>query len=57
MLNINEYLVAIIVLLVLFTILWKSTRDMKLNLKAVGYFTTLSTFAILVVIGVNELIK
>lgn len=55
MLNINQYLTAAIVLLVLFIILWRSTRIMNLDLKAIGYFTTLSTFAILLVILVNEL--
>lgn len=56
MLNVNENLIAMIVILILFVILWKSNRIMKLNMKAVGYFTTLSTFAILLVIVVNELI-
>jgi len=56
-LNINEYLTALIVLLILVVILWRGNRIMSLNLKAVGYFTTISTFAILLIIGVNELIK
>jgi hypothetical protein len=55
MLSINEYLTAAIVLLVLFIILWRSTRIMNLNLKALGYFTCLGTFAMLLVIALNEL--
>ncbi|KAF5418060.1 MAG: hypothetical protein C5S49_02150 [Candidatus Methanogaster sp.] len=56
MLDINIYTVAIIVLLVLFLIVWRSSYLLKLNLKAIGYFTILSTLSILLVIGVNELI-
>ena len=56
MLEWNKYLVAAIVLTILFLILWRSNRIMKLNMKAVGYFTVLGVFAILIVIGVNELI-
>lgn len=52
----NKYLIATIVLLILFMILWKSNHILKLNLKAVGYFTVLGTFTILIVIGINELI-
>jgi hypothetical protein len=56
MLDWNKYLVAAIVLTILFLILWKSNRIMKLNKKAIGYFAVLGVFAILIVIGVNELI-
>lgn len=56
MLDWNKYLVAVIVLTILGLILWKCNRIMKLNIKAVGYFTVLGVFAILIVIGVNELI-
>jgi hypothetical protein len=56
MLDWNKYLIAAIVLTILFVILWKSNRIMKLNNKAIGYFTVLGVFAILIVIGVNELI-
>jgi hypothetical protein len=56
MLDWNKYLVATIVLTILFLILWRSNRIMKLNKKAIGYFTFLGVFAILIVIGVNELI-
>lgn len=55
MLGINAYLVAMFVLTLLFLILWKSHRIMKLNLKAVGYFTTLSVFVVLLIIGIYEL--
>ncbi|NOU46808.1 MAG: hypothetical protein HOO86_07075 [Bacteroidales bacterium] len=56
MLDANKYLVAMIVLLILFLIIWRCNRIMRLNMKAVGYFTVLGTFAILIVIGVNQLI-
>lgn len=56
MLDISIYAVAIIVLLVLFLIVWRSSYLLKLNLKAIGYFTILSTLSSLLVIGVNELI-
>ena len=56
LLNTNKYLIAAIVLTILCLILWRCNRIMKLNTKAVGYFTVLGTFAILIVIGVNELI-
>ena len=53
MLDWNKYLVAAIVLTILFLILWRSNRIMKLNKKAIGYFTFLGVFAILIVIGVH----
>ena len=56
MLVLNKYLVAAIVLSILSLILWRSTRIMKLDTKAIGYFTVLGVFAILIVIGVNEFI-
>jgi len=56
MLDLNKYLVAAIVLAMLFFILWRINRIMKLNNKAIGYFTVLGVFAILIVIGINELI-
>lgn len=52
----NKYIVAAIVLTILSMILWRSNRVMKLSNKALGYFTVLGVFAILIVIGVNELI-
>lgn len=56
MLDWNKLLVAAIVLTILFLILWRSNRIMNLNTKALGYFIVLGVFAILIVIGVNELI-
>jgi len=56
MLDMNKYLVAAITLSILFFILWRSNRIIKLNNKAIGYFTVLGVFAILIVIGVNEFI-
>ncbi len=55
MLGIDKYIIAAFVLTILFLILWGCNRIMKLNMKGVGYFTVLGTFAILIVIGVNEL--
>lgn len=57
MLGVNTYLTAMIVLLILFLILWRSNLMMKLNLKAVGYFTACCTFVNLMVIGLNHVIK
>lgn len=56
LLDTDKYSVALIVLTILFLILWRSNRRMKLDTKAVGYFTILGTFSILIVIGVNELL-
>lgn len=56
MLGINKYFIAATVLTILFLILWKCTQIMKFKLKALGYYVVLGVFAILVVIGVNELI-
>ncbi|SMO82270.1 hypothetical protein [Gracilimonas mengyeensis] len=56
MLNINEYLLAGIVLWVLFIITWRASRIMNLGWKASGYFTALSTGAMLLVIWTNWLI-
>ena len=56
MLHLNIYLVPAVVLLILFTILWKGSRVTKLKMKGIGYFTVLATLAILLVIGVDKLI-
>jgi hypothetical protein len=56
LLHTNKYLIATIVLTIFFLILWRCNRIVKLNIKAVGYFTVLGTFAMIVVIGLNELI-
>ena len=56
MLDVNKYLIAAIVLTILFLILWKCNRIMNLKLKSVGYYTVIGVFAILIVIGTNELI-
>jgi len=56
MLDTDKYIIAAFVLTILFLILWRCNRIMKLNTKAVGYFSVLGTFAILIVIGVNGLI-
>ncbi len=56
MLETGKYTVAIFVILVLFLIVWRSSYLLKLNLKAIGYHTILSTLSILLVIGVDELL-
>ena len=56
-LNIGAYTVAAIVLLILLLIVWRSSHLLKLNLKAIGYFTVLSVISSLVVIGTDKLIK
>ncbi len=55
-LNIGPYTAAIIVISALSLITWRSSYLLKLNMKGVGYYTTLSTLSILLVIGVNKLI-
>jgi hypothetical protein len=55
--NIGTYTVALIVMLVLFIIVWRSSRLLKLNLKAISYYIVLSTLSILLVIGTDTLIK
>jgi len=55
LLDTSKFLIAAIVLTILSLILWKSNRLMGLNMKAVGYFTVFGVFAILIVIGVDEL--
>jgi len=56
MLGVGTYSVAVIVILVLFIIAWRSSYLLKLNLKGIGYYTTLGTLNNLLVIGVNKLI-
>jgi hypothetical protein len=56
LLQVNQYLIALIVLFILFLILWKSSRRMGLNLKAIGYFITFGTLNMLIVIGTNAII-
>jgi hypothetical protein len=56
LLDIGPYWAAVIVLLVLSGLVWRSSYLLRLNLKAVGYYTTLSTLGMLMVIGVNKLI-
>lgn len=57
MLNIGAYTFAAIVLLILFIIVWRSSAILKLNLKAVGYFTVLGVISILIVIATDKLIS
>ena len=57
MLNMGAYTFAAIVLLILFIIVWRSSAILKLNLKAVGYFTVLSVISILIVIATDKFIS
>ncbi len=45
---------AIIILLLLFVILWRSNNVLKLKFSSIGYYFALSTFSILLVIGVSN---
>jgi hypothetical protein len=56
LLDVSKYMVAGIVLSVLLMILWKGSRLMKLNGKALGYFLVLGVMAILIVIGTNSML-
>ncbi len=56
MLHINNYLSAVFVLTILSIILWQSSRIMSFRIKSTGYFTVISTAAVLLVIGINEII-
>ena len=56
-LNTGTYTVAAIVLVILFLIIWRSSYLLKLNIKAVGYFTVLSVISSLLVIGTDKLMK
>lgn len=55
LLNTDKYLIAGIVLAILGFIQWKSNRAMKQGMKALGYFTVLGVFAMLIVIAVAKL--
>ena len=57
MLNIGTYTIAAIVLVILFVIVWRSSYLLKLNLKAVGYYTVLSVIGTLIVLATDNLIK
>ena len=56
MLEINKIIIPVIVLSILVWILWKANKIMKFDFKVTGYYTILGVFAILIVIGCNELI-
>jgi membrane protein DedA with SNARE-associated domain len=55
LLDIGTYTVAVIVLLILLLFVLRSSYLLKLNMKAAGYYTVLSTLSILLVIVINEL--
>lgn len=50
-LELGTYTVAIMVLLILFLIIWRASHILKINLKNNGYFFTISTICLLLVIG------
>jgi hypothetical protein len=56
LLDVSKYLVAGLVLAILLLILWKCSRLMKLNGKALGYFVVLGVLAILLVIWTNSML-
>ena len=53
MLNIHPSWIVMAELLILLLFVWNGSRLMKLPVKAAGYFMTLSTLAILLVIGIS----
>jgi hypothetical protein len=55
MLDMGTYTVAVIVIIILLLIVWRSSYALRLNMKAIGYYTTLSTLSMLLVIGVDKL--
>jgi hypothetical protein len=55
-LNLNKYIIAILVLIILFLILWRSSKVMKFNFKVVCYYSVVSTCAVLFVIAVNKIL-
>jgi len=57
LLNIGTHTAAAIVLLILFLIIWRSSNILKLNPKAVGYFTVLSVIGALLVIQTDKWIS
>ena len=57
LLNVGTYTVATIVLVILFIIVWRSSYLLKLNFKAIGYFTVLSVIGTLIVLATNNLLK
>ena len=56
MLDVSPYLVAAIVLGLLAVIVWFASRAMNLGAKSIGHFVILSTVAMLLVIGTDQLI-
>ena len=56
-LNIGIYTIAAIVLVILFLIVWRGTYLLKLNIKAIGYYTVLSVISSLLVIETDKLIS
>jgi hypothetical protein len=56
-LNTGTYTVAAIVLVILSVIVWRSSHLLKLNIKAVGYYTVLSVIATLLVLAAESLMK
>ncbi len=52
----GTYLAAAIVFTILFGMVWRSSYLLKLRWNSIGYYTTLSTISILIVIGVNKFI-
>lgn len=49
--GVSKYLIAGIVLLILFTILFRVSKKLNFGFKEVGYYTILSVFSVLVVIA------
>jgi len=56
MMGVNKYLVAVFVLVILFLLVGLAWRFMKLNLKALGYYTVFGVIAVLMVIAVYKFV-
>lgn len=56
LLHTGPYCAAAIVMLLMVAMIWRSSFILKLNLKAIGYYSTLGTLGMILVIGVNRLV-
>jgi len=55
-LDIGTYTFALFVIIIMFLMVWRASKVLKINSKYNAYFLTVSTFCMLLVIGTYELI-
>jgi hypothetical protein len=55
-LDLGKYTIAIVVVLILLSMVWRASYILNINLKKNAYFFTMSTFCILLVIGTYKFI-